>query len=378
MVQEISSASGRVAAPSGRKNGAIGRRGLLGGLFAGAALLSWRAAGQAFPGSTDIRFFRIGTGATSGTYFPIGSEMASALSNPPGSRDCARGGSCGVPGVIAVAQASQGSVENVTQVFMGEMESALCQADVASWAYTGMALFEKHGPMTTLRALANLYSETIHVMVRADSPFRTVKDLKGKHVVLGEPESGTLVDAKLVLAACGLAEKDIKGSNAKLAAAEEGLKDGSVDAVFQIAGYPVSAITELASALPVRLLPIPSDASDKLRRKYGFFTDATIPAGTYDGVDTDTPTLGIGAEWIATSALDTDFVYEMVKALWNDSTRRLFDGGHPTGKRIQRDHAIEGLALPLHPGAEKYYREVGLLVQSSDAAPAGDPATRRQ
>jgi TRAP transporter TAXI family solute receptor len=353
------------APPASAGPGTLTRRGVL-GLVAGAALLSTRA-GKALGGAGDIRFFRIGTGATSGTYFPIGSELASALSNPPGSRDCARGGSCGVPGVIAVAQASQGSVENVEQVFAGQMESALCQADVASWAFTGTNLFEKRGPMTSLRALANLYSETIHILVRADSTIRSIRDLKGKRVVLGEPESGTLVDARLVLAACGVTEKDIKGSNAKLATAEDALKDGTIDAVFQIAGYPVSAIDELASSLPIRLLPIPADAGEKLRRKYSFFTDATIPADTYEGIDTDTPTLGIGAEWIATSALDADFVYEMVKALWNDSTRRLFDMGHPAGKRILRAHAIDGLALPLHPGAEKYYREIGLLVQSSDA-----------
>jgi uncharacterized protein len=341
-------------------------RGLLAATVAGLASLS---TSRGLSATADIRYFRIGTGATSGTYFPIGTEIASALSNPPGSRDCARGGSCGVPGVIAVAQASQGSVENVELVSKGQLESALCQADVASWAYGGTNQFEKQGAMPTLRALANLYSETVHIIVRADSQIRTLKDLKGKRVALGEPESGTLVDARLVLAAVGLSEKDVKGSNVKLAAAEDGLRDGTMDAVFQIAGYPVSAIGELATALQIRLLPIPPEAIDKLKKKYSFLTECTIPAGTYDGVDTETATLGIGAEWIASSTLETDFVYQMVKALWNDSTRRVLDGGHPIGKRIARAHAIDGLALPLHPGAEKFYREIGLLVQSSNAAP---------
>jgi TRAP transporter TAXI family solute receptor len=347
----------------------FGRRSLLQGLI-GAAVLAILPATRAVSDTiADIRYFRIGTGATSGTYFPIGSEIAGAVSNPPGSRDCAKGGSCGVPGVIAVAQASQGSVENAEQVFKGQLESALCQADVANWAYGGTNLFEKQGAMNTLRALANLYSETVHVIVRADSAIHSLKDLKGKRVALGEPESGTLVDAKLVLAAVGLSEKDVKGSNIKLAAAEDALKDGSLDAVFQIAGYPVTAIAELATQLPIRLVPVPPDAIDKLKKKYGFFTESTIPANTYEGIDSDTTTLGIGAQWIATSNLETDFVYAMVKALWNDSTRRLLDSGHPIGKRIVRAHAVDGLALPLHPGAEKYYREVGLLVQSSDAQP---------
>ena len=353
--------------PPGRL--AIGRRGLLQGLVGAAALAALPATRSLSETMANIRYFRIGTGATTGTYFPIGSEIAGAVSNPPGSRECSRGGSCGVPGVIAVAQASQGSVENAQQVFKGQLESALCQADVANWAYGGTNLFEKQGAMNTLRALANLYSETVHIIVRADSGIRTLKDLKGKRVALGEPESGTLVDAKLVLSAVGLAEKDVKGSYVKLAAAEDALKDGSLDAAFQIAGYPVTAIAELATSLPIRLLPVPPEAIDKLKKKYGFFTESTIPANTYEGVGNDTATLGIGAQWIATSNLETDFVYQMVKALWNDSTRRLLDSGHPIGKRIARDHALDGLALPLHPGAEKYYREVGLLVQSSEAQP---------
>ena len=341
-------------------------RGLLAATVAGVTMLP---AGRSLSATADTRYFRIGTGATSGTYFPIGTEIAGALSNPPGSRDCARGGSCGVPGVIAVAQASQGSVENVELVSKGQLESALCQADVASWAFSGTNLFEKQGAMTTLRALANLYSETLHIIVRTDSQIRTLKDLKGKRVALGEPESGTLVDAKLVLAAVGLSERDVKGSNIKLAAAEDGLRDGTMDAVFQIAGYPVSAIGELAATLQIRLLPIPPEVGDKLKKKYSFLTDCTIPAGTYEGIDTETQTLGIGAEWIASSTLETDFVYQMVKALWNDSTRHVLDSGHPIGKRIVRAHAIDGLALPLHPGAEKFYREIGMLVQSSNATP---------
>ena len=348
---------------------AIGRRSLLQGLL-GATILAALPATRSFSDTiANIRYFRIGTGATSGTYFPIASEIAGAVSNPPGARECSRGGSCGVPGVIAVAQASQGSVENAEQVSKGQIESALCQADVANWAYGGTNLFEKQGAMTTLRALANLYSETVHVIVRADSGIHALKDLKGKRVALGEPESGTLVDARLVLGAVGLTEKDVKGSNVKLAAAEDSLKDGSLDAVFQIAGHPVTAIGELAKSLPIRLLPVPPEAIDKLKKKYGFFTESTIPANTYEGIDSDTVTLGIGAEWIASSTLETDFVYQMVKALWNDSTRRLLDSGHPIGKRIARANALDGLALPLHPGAEKYYREVGLLVQSSEVQP---------
>ncbi|HVJ54807.1 MAG TPA: TAXI family TRAP transporter solute-binding subunit [Aliidongia sp.] len=308
----------------------------------------------------DIRFFRIGTGATSGTYFPLGSEMAGMLSSPPGARDCTHGGSCGVPGVIAVTQATQGSVENVGAVFKGTLESALCQADVAAWAYGGTNFFDKQAPMTSLRALANLYSESVHIIVRADSPIKSLKDLKGKRVSMGEPESGTLADARLVLSAAGINEKELKPNFTKLAVACDGLRDGSVDAVFQIAGYPVPAITELASAEPIRLLSVPEETTTKLRKKFPFFTQDTIPAGAYPGISEEAATVGIGAEWITTTNLEPDLAYLLVKALWNANSRRILDGGHPIGKRIALAHAIDGLALPLHPGAERFYREAGL------------------
>jgi TRAP transporter TAXI family solute receptor len=348
-----------------RPTATIGRRGLLRMLAGGAAVLALGFGRHVQAASADIRFFRIGTGAPSGTYFPLGGEMANALSNPPGSRDCAKGGACGVPGVIAIAQASQGSVENVEAVEKGQFESALCQADVASWAYAGSNAFAKTGAQQQLRALANLYSESLHIVVRADGPIHSLKDLKGKRISLGEPESGTLVDARLVLAGVGLAEKDLKASFMKLAPAAAGLVDGTMDGFFQIAGWPVPAITELAQNTKLRLLPIPAELAERLRKKWSYLAADRIPAGSYNGIDEDVETIGIGAEWITTDKIETDFAYRLVKALWHESSQKMIENGHPIGKRIKLAHAIDGLALPLHPGAEQYYREVGLLVQAS-------------
>lgn len=348
-----------------RPAAAVGRRRLLKLLTGGAAMVALGLGRHVRAASTDIRFFRIGTGAPSGTYFPLGGEMANALSNPPGSRECAKGGACGVPGVIAVAQASQGSVENVEAVETGQFESALCQADVASWAYAGTNSFTKTGPQPQLRALANLYSESLHIVVRADGPIRSLKDLKGKRISLGEPESGTLVDARLVLAAVGLGERDLKASYMKLAPAAAGLADGTMDGFFQIAGWPVAAIDDLAQNTPVRLLPIPADTADRLHKKWGYLATDRIPAGSYTGIDEDVETIGIGAEWITTDKIETDFAYRLVKALWHETSQKMIENGHPIGKRIKLAHAIDGLALPLHPGAEQFYREVGLLVQAS-------------
>jgi uncharacterized protein len=344
------------------------RRSALRGLLAGAlAVLTPWSALAATEESGDARFFRIGTGATSGTYFPIGREIASALSDSAGARDCARGGTCGIAGLIAVAQASQGSVENIEMLQKGELESALCQTDVASWAYAGAPPFLE--PMPTLRALANLFSEAIHIIVRADSAIDGITDLAGKRVALGQPESGTLADARLILGAAGLSERDVDGNHDTLAAAEAGLKDGTVDAVFQIAGYPVSAIAELATDLPIRLLGIPAAAADTLTGQHGFFSGAVIPGGTYGGIDADTPTLAVGAEWVALASLDDNLAYQLVRALWNDSTLRLLGSGHPIGKRLRLANAVDGLALPLHPGAEKFYREIGLLERETSIGP---------
>ncbi len=352
---------------SPRPEAAIDRRRLLQVLGGTAAALALGIVRRAPAASTDIRFFRIGTGAPSGTYFPLGGEMANVLSNPPGSRDCAKGGACGVPGVIAVAQASQGSVENVEAVIKGQFDSALCQADVASWAYSGSNSFSKEGAQPGLRALANLYAESLHIVVRADGPIHTLKDLKGKRISLGEPESGTLVDARQILAGVGLAEKDLKVSYMKLSPACAALTDGSLDGFFQVAGWPVPAIAELAGSTPVRLLPIPAEIGDRLRKKWGYLAQDRIPGGTYAGIDEDVDTLGIGAEWITTDKIETDFAYRLVKALWHDSSQKMIEAGHPIGKRIKLAHAIDGLALPLHPGAEQFYREAGLLVQASQS-----------
>jgi len=336
--------------------GGLGAAALLGG----AAGLARRIGAAATP---EARFFRIGTAATSGTYFPIGGEIASAISNPPGSRDCERGGSCGVPGMIAVAQASQGSVDNVQAVASDRIESALCQADIATWAYTGTGIFDKKKPLISIRALANLFPETIHIVVRADGPIHTLKDLKGKRISLGEPESGTLVDARLILAAVGLSERDVKAANLKVSSAATALQDGSLDGFFLFGGYPVPAIADLAAMLPIRLVPLDAQTLEKLQRRSPFFNREAIPGSTYAGLEDETPTLSIGALWIASTTLDNDLAYALVKALWQDGNRRLFEGGHPIGKRITLPHALEGISIPLHPGAARFYADVGMAVK---------------
>ena len=126
------------------------------------------------PSGSSLSFFRIGTGSTGGTYFPIGGLIANIISNPPGSRSCEKGGSCGVPGLIAVAQSTEGSVHNVDAIAVGEIESGLSQSDVAYWAYTGTGVYGQRGPVTQLRLIANLYPESLQIVVRRDSDIAAI------------------------------------------------------------------------------------------------------------------------------------------------------------------------------------------------------------
>ncbi len=338
------------------------RRRMLRGLArrALAALLLLGLAGAGAASAQEVRFFRIGTGGTAGTYFPVGALIASAISNPPGSRPCNRGGSCGVPGLVAIVQSSDGSVENVERIGKGEFELALSQADIAYWAYRGTGLFADKGPIEKLRAIANLYPESIHVVVRRDAGIKSIADLAGKRVSLGEEGSGTLVDAKAVLDAYGLAPTEVEARFLKPGAASLMMAKGELDAFFFVGGYPVSAIADLARNVAIDLLPIDGPEADTLVAFYPFFTRSVIPAGVYDGLG-EVPTISIGAQLLVSADIDADTVYAITKALWNESTRRLFEHGHGKAREIRLETALDGIAIPLHPGAERYYREIGKI-----------------
>jgi len=309
----------------------------------------------------DIKFFRIGTGGTAGTYYPIGGLLANAISNPPGSRECDKGGSCGVPGLVATAVASNGSVANINAIVSGAMESGFSQSDVAFWAYSGTGVYEGKPKVPGLRLIANLYPESIHLVARKGAGIKTVADLRGRRVSLDEPGSGTLVDARIVLGAFGITEKDISAEYLKPNQSGDKLRDGGLDAFFFVGGYPAGAIAELAaSGAGIELVPIAGTEIDKMRAQYTFFATDMIPANTYKGVG-EVKTLSVGAQWVTSEKQDANLIYEVTKALWNGNTRKLLDSGHAKGKMITRDTALAGAGIPLHPGAERFYKEAGLL-----------------
>lgn len=324
-----------------------------------AAMLLWAALVGAADESPEVTFFRIGTGATSGTYFPIGGLIASAISNPPGSRACESGGSCGVPGLIAVAQSTEGSVANIEAMANGTLDSGLAQADVAYWAFSGTKLYKDNAIGANLRVIANLFPESIHVVVGRDSGIESISDLKGKRVSLGEPESGTLASVPLILKGYGLSKEMLKPFYLTPGQAADKMREGELDAFFLIAGPPVTAISDLAREMPISLVPIADETAEKIRKSNPFFVQSTIEESVYENVAT-TPTLSVGAQWLITAEAPEDLVYGITEALWHENVRALIESGHPIGKSLRLERALDGVAIPLHPGAERYYLQRGL------------------
>ena len=324
-------------------------------VLAAALSVAWPAA----PPAQEIRFFRIGTGDTSGTLFAVGSAIASAISNPPGSRPCDRGGSCGVPNLVAVAQSTDGAIENVEAIAAGLMESALVRADVAYWAYYGTGPFATQEPLNNLRAIANLYPAVVHIVARDGQGISTVSDLAGKRVSLGPKASGTPVNAQAILAAYGLLVDDIEASYLETSLAADRLRAGEIDAFFAIGGLPVEAVEDLARRTKVMLVPVEAAPRDEITSFSPFLAEAEIPADTYSRL-AFAPAVAVGTQFVVSAKADVELVYEITKSLWHERTRELLQTSHPQARQIAREHALERLAIPLHPGAQRYYREQGI------------------
>ncbi len=330
----------------------IARRSVLAGAMAIAGTTGARAQ--------DARSFRILTGGTVGIYFPIGGLIADAISGPTGSAPCRDDTPCGVPGLIATTVASNGSVANVAAIGEGKAQSGFVQSDIAYWAYTGTGIYEGRGRIGTLRAIANLYPETIHLVARKGLGVRSVADLRGKRVSLDEPGSGALIDARTILAAYGLSEKDLEASYVPAQRVADKFRGGSIDAFFNVSGRPQSTIVDLAANVGVDLVPIAGPSAENLLAKCRFFAADEIPPGTYKGVPR-VKTISIHALWITSSRQPAELIYRITAALWNPGTRRLLESGPARGRDIRLETALVGIGIPLHPGAEKFYKEKKLI-----------------
>lgn len=327
--------------------------------FACASLL-FVAVSFAAAAETETRFFRIGTAATGGSFFEIGGVVASAISSPVEGTACSPAGGCGVPGLVAVAQATKGSMENLRLTNSGQIESGFVQADLAAIAYAGTGAFADEGAMPQLRAIASLFPEALHVVVRVDSPIRSIAELAGKVVATGEQGSGTAVNSRMLLEAAGLGENDVIRKDLRPAQAAEEMKAGTVDALIVAGGYPIPVIQELSASVAVRLLPIIDPVAAQLKSRLSFYRPVSIPAGVYRNIDTDTPSVGFHALWVVNANADANLIYAITRSLWSEGAEKLFAGLDPIGKRITLGDALTGVSVPLHAGAERYYRERGL------------------
>ena len=295
------------------------------------------------------REFRIGTGGVGRTYYPIGQIVAGILNLSPDVR--------------AQAVTSPGSIENVEAVSAGWMESAFVQSDIAYWAYTGRGIFEGKGkPHTRIRALASLYPESIHLIVRRTARIQTLADLKGKRVALGDEASGTLVDARIVLNAAGLNEKrDIQAHYLSPEDASAAIIVNDIDAYFAVAGFPAANVSRaLNRGFNAHVLALTGPGILSVIDAHKFLSRGVIPAGVYQN-RYPIPTINVSALMVVSEEADPEFVYHLAKALWRPDSLRKLATGHPKGELITIDTALDGIGTPLHKGAEIFYREAGLI-----------------
>lgn len=291
--------------------------------------------------------FILATGGTSGTYYPYGGSIANIWN-------------VNVPGMNVTAQATGASAENLRLISNQEAEFAIVQNDVMDYAYNGTDMFEG-GKLGNLATIGTLYPEVIQIAASAESGIKTVADMKGKRVSVGDAGSGVEFNAKQILEGYGLTFDDIKKSNLSFKESSDGIQNGTLDACFVTAGVPNAALQELAVAKGLILISVSGKEADAICEKYSFYTQTTIPAGTYQGSDTDVNALAIKATLAVSASLDADTVYNLTKTLFEKQSDLAM--AHAKGKDLSAESAVTGVSVPLHEGAVRYYNEIGLSVK---------------
>ena len=311
----------------------------------------------------EMKFFRIGTGSAGGTYFPIGGIIANAISNPPGSRPCDKGGNCGVPGLVAIAQSTNASAHNVNAIQAGEMEAGLTGAATLHFAYHGIEKFEGNAK-PDLRVIANLYPEDMHLVLPKGKSLSGLADLKGKRVGIAQAGSGTQIAVELILDDHGVNRGNIDEAELNNAQSAERLADGQLDAYFYAAGTPVAAMIQLDNTKGMDLYSFTDEEVARANKRVPYYIPSVIPAGTYPGVQYDVNTVAVSGILATNANQPEELIYGITKALWSKTARKLLDNGHAKGKVITLETAldgIDGIGVPLHPGAERFYREAGMM-----------------
>lgn len=307
----------------------------------------------------EMKFFRITSGGAGGTYFPIAGLLANIISNPPGARECDKGGSCGVPGLVAIAQSSNASVANVTAIQSGQAESGLASADIVFQAFNAEGKFDKK--FDKLRVIANLFPEHLHLVLPKGGKLGSIKELKGKKVGIFTAGSGTQVAVLELLRINGIAKTDIQAAELNPQQSADRLADGQLDAFFIVGGWPLGAISQLAATKGIELYSMSDAERAAFVKEVPYYYDAEIPAKAYEGVNGVTKSVAVGAQWVVSADTPEKLVYDITAAMWSPLARTLLDNGHAKAREIQLQSALAAVKTPVHPGAEKFYREKGIL-----------------
>lgn len=304
------------------------------------------------------KLMRIGSGGVGGNYFVLGELVGGVISHPASSLPCGHGGTCGIHNLQTQNITTAGSLANLNKLQKGEIDSAFVQSDIAFWAYTGTGIFANKDKLTDIRAIASLYPEAMHIVVRKDAGINNVGDLNDKRVSVGARRSGTLHGARLILEAYKLSEDDLLTEYLDTATGLKKLADGELDAVFFTVGAPAPAIARLfTDNNDFQLLSLDDAQRQSIFKKGHYFSPYTIAANTYRN-SRATHTISVYALWLTTENSDEDLVYNMTKAIWGDVAKQLFNSSY-IGRRISIDNSLKGIGIPLHTGAKKYYNEIG-------------------
>lgn len=311
--------------------------------------LSLFAAAAAFTASTAVlaapTFINVLTGGTSGVYYPIGVGLSQLYSN-------------GIEGSKTSVQATKASVENLNLLQAGRGELAFALGDSVADAWNGVEDAGFKAPLKKLRAIAGTYPNYIQIVASKESGITTLADLKGKRISVGAPKSGTELNARAIFKAAGLTYEDMgKVEFLPYAESVELIKNRQLDATLQSSGLGMAAIRDLAATLPINFVSIPADVTAKIDN--AAYQPASIPAGTYDGQSADVPTVAITNILVTHDGVSDEVAYQMTKLMFENLER--LGNAHSAAKDIKLEGAAKNLPIPLHPGAERYYKEVGAL-----------------
>ncbi len=300
-------------------------------------------APEAATGDLSALSINVGTGGSTGTYYGFCNVISSLLKEKTGAN--------------LMIQSSGASKANILDIDDGVVDMAIVQNDVMDYAYTGTSLFADVGAITSFSTLGAAYAEVCQIVAKADSGIKTVADLKGKKVSVGDSGSGVEFNALQILGAYGITFDDIDKQNLSFQASADALKDGKIDAFFCTAGAPTVAITDLSTTTGIVIVEIDAEHLAKLQEDYGFYAAYTIPAGTYNGVDADATTVAVKATFIVSNELDEETVYQLTKAIYENKG----EYSHEKASEMSNEYAVSSISVPFHPGAERYFKEVGAI-----------------